>query len=155
MQITKETDYAIRCVLYLSSNTGRAVSVAEIIKAQDVPRSFAAKILQKLSKAGLVRSNRGVNGGYLLTRDPGDITLLDVYEAASGPLALNVCVVNKKTCSRSGTCPVHPVWLRLSEDLAGKMKAWSFQRLLRSHEQTTGKRGGNRQWTKKPTTIPS
>jgi Rrf2 family protein len=155
MQITKETDYAIRCVLYLSSNPGRAVSASEIMKAQDVPLSFASKILQKLSKAALVRSSRGANGGYILNRDPGDITLLDVYEASSGPLALNVCVVNKKTCSRSGTCPVHPVWLRLTEDLSGKMKAWNFKRLLRSHERNSGKRGGIRKWTKKATTILS
>lgn len=155
MQITKETDYAIRCVLYLSSNTGRPVPVTEIMRAQDVPWSFASKILQKLSKAGLVRSSRGASGGYLLTRDPEDITLLDVYEASSGPLALNVCVINERTCTRSGTCPVHPVWLELTEDLSRKMKYWDFKRLLRSHEQTSVKRGGIRKWTKKATTILS
>jgi Rrf2 family protein len=130
MQVTKEADYAVRCVLHLASRHGSPVPVGEIERAQDVPRQFAAKILQKLARAGLVRSVRGVNGGFRLTRAPRDITLLDVYEAASGPLCLNVCVANKKSCDRSGTCPVHPVWIALSRELAQSMSAWSFEDLL-------------------------
>lgn len=144
MQATRKADYAIRCVLYLSSNTGRAVSVGEIENSQDVPRQFAAKILQKLAKAGIVKSTRGANGGFMLAKAPEDISLLDVYEASSGPLALNICAANKKNCDRSGQCPVHPVWVELTEDLSAKMRSWDFARLLRSKSKNLkGRRRGN------------
>ncbi len=143
MHITREADYAVRCVLHLASNTGRAVSVGEVAKRKDVPRQFAAKILQKLTKAGIVRPRRGAGGGYTLARDPQDITLLDVYETASGPLALNICAANEKNCDRSPTCPVHPVWVGLTEELAARMKSWDFRRLLSSGGGTAGRgRGG-------------
>jgi len=134
MQITKEADYAIRCMMHLASKPGSAVPVGEIERAQDVPRQFAAKILQKLARAGLVESVRGVNGGFKLMRPPSKISLLDVYEASSGPLALNVCVANKKSCDRSGICPAHAVWTELTQDLAAKMRSWSLAKLLRRGE---------------------
>jgi Rrf2 family protein len=139
MQVTKEADYAVRCVLHLASMHGSPVPVGEIERAQDVPRQFAAKILQKLARAGLVKSVRGVNGGFMLTRAPKDISLLDVYEASSGPLCLNICVANKKSCDRSGSCPVHPVWVELSAELRASMGEWDFERLLGRGKKKRGR----------------
>lgn len=104
--------------------------MGEIESSHDVPRQFGAKILQKLMKAGIVKSVRGLKGGYVLAADPKDISLLDVYEAASGPLALNVCVEENTNCGRSGSCRAHPVWTALTDNLTGEMKSWNFQRLL-------------------------
>ena len=124
MQITRETDYAIRCIVYLSSRTDRTVMVDEIAREMATPKSFLAKILQKLAKAAIVTSFRGVKGGFRLSRQPRDITLLDVIEAVEGEIALNACAIDSTACDFSSTCAVHPIWIKLRGE---------FNELLRQH----------------------
>jgi Rrf2 family protein len=57
-----------------------------------------SKVLQRLGKRGIVRSRRGVNGGFTLVRDPADLTLLDVWEALEGPFELDRCPLEKESC---------------------------------------------------------
>jgi len=131
MQITRQADYAIRCVLYLSQYRGEVKVVDEIARAKSIPRVFLSKILQKLTKAGIVRSYRGVKGGFELARRPRDISLLDVIEAIDGPVALNICAIDKKMCSLSNTCSVHPVWVKLRRELERRLREYNFERLLK------------------------
>lgn len=126
MQITRETDYAIRCVLYLTSRTDRVVMVDEISREMAAPKSFLAKILQKLVKADIARSFRGVKGGFQLSREPRDITLLDVIEAVEGSIALNACVLDRTACGFSSTCAVHPVWIGLRAEFNELLKKHNF-----------------------------
>ncbi len=126
MQITRETDYAIRCVYYLSCKNGEVTMVEEIAKNVHSPRSFLAKILQKLAKADIVKSYRGVKGGFALSRKPKDINLLDVIEAIQGPVVMNVCALDKKLCRLSKTCAIHPVWIDIRKQVEGLLKKKSF-----------------------------
>jgi Rrf2 family protein len=123
MQITRETDYAIRCVYYLSGKAGSVTMVDEISREMGIPKSFLAKILQKLSKADIVKSYRGVKGGFEIAKDPGEITLLNVIEAVQGPVAMNICALDHALCGYSSTCSIHPVWVevrRAVEKLLGE-----------------------------------
>ncbi|MBI5101121.1 MAG: Rrf2 family transcriptional regulator [Nitrospirae bacterium] len=130
MEITQETDYAVRCVLFLSrTSPEKNVMIEEIAGSMEIPRSFLAKILQKLSKAGIVRSFRGVRGGFRLTRAPLDITLLDVVEAIEGPVTMNKCGIEGKLCNFSGTCTVHPVWKKLRTIVEGHLRSVNFETL--------------------------
>ena len=129
MWITRETDYAIRCMLHLSGRGGEVVVMDEISEARDIPRSFLAKILQKLSKENLVTSYRGVRGGFSLARAPRDITLLDVIVAIQGTIALNQCAVDEKMCDLSATCVVHPLWILLKDDFSEVLGRYDFERL--------------------------
>ncbi|MFA5354936.1 MAG: Rrf2 family transcriptional regulator, partial [Thermodesulfovibrionales bacterium] len=104
MQITRETDYAVRCVTYLVLKQDQVVMVDEIASENLIPKSFLSKILQKLVKAGIVKSYRGVKGGFQLAREPKKISLLDVVEATEGPLSLNQCVIDENRCCRSNSC---------------------------------------------------
>ncbi len=126
MQITRETDYAIRCVLYLSGKRGIVTMVEEVSKEMCIPRSFLAKILQKLTKAGIVKSYRGVKGGFELTRHPGKISLLEVIEATQGPVAMNVCALDERLCDFSGSCTVHPVWIQVRHEVEKILKKKTF-----------------------------
>ncbi|MFO0754395.1 MAG: Rrf2 family transcriptional regulator [Thermodesulfovibrionales bacterium] len=138
MKISREADYAIRCILHMAQEPGTLHLIADIAKGQEVPKSFLAKILQKLVRAGIVSSTRGVNGGFSLNRLPADITLLDVIEAVEGPLSLNVCVVDNKACRRKKACSVHPVWKELREFLSGKMREYSFAGFLERSDASSG-----------------
>jgi Rrf2 family protein len=129
MQITRETDYAIRCVDYLSDKWGSVTMVDEISKGKCVPKSFLAKILQKLTKASIVKSYRGVKGGFELARPPKDITLLDVIEAIQGPVAMNVCALDETMCGFSSSCAIHPVWIEIRREVEKILKKNNFAKL--------------------------
>ena len=130
MQITRQTDYAIRCVLHLSRIKDRILVVDDIAKVMDIPKSFLAKILQRLTKAGIVKSSRGIKGGFQLSKKPGQISLLDVIEAIQGPAGMNRCAINKDTCKFSRACTVHPVWVELRQKVEQYLKKVTFQKLL-------------------------
>ncbi len=129
MEITRETDYAIRCVLYLCGKKEEITMIDEIAREMEVPRSFLAKILQKLARASLVKSFRGVKGGFQLARPPAGISLLDVVEAIEGEVTMNLCVLDQALCGRSDACPVHPVWVDIRKDFRKVLGKYNFEKL--------------------------
>ena len=132
MQVTRECDYAIRSVLYLSRQPFKKVSfVNEIADEYAIPRSFLAKILQKLVKAKIVRSYRGVKGGFSLARQSKEISFLDVLESIEGKLAMNLCLEDKKRCSFSRNCPSRDVWTSVQSVVATSLKKVNFEDLAR------------------------
>jgi Rrf2 family transcriptional regulator, iron-sulfur cluster assembly transcription factor len=132
MQLTREGDYGIRSVLYLARQPYKKISfVTEISEEYKIPRSFLAKILQKLVKAKIVRSYRGVKGGFSLARQAKDISVLDVLEAIEGKLAMNICLVDKKKCDFSRNCPIHSVWANAQSKVVEVLKKSNFEDLSR------------------------
>lgn len=138
MKIARETDYAVRCVLFMARTPSRFFTVREISTVQEIPPSFLAKILQKLSRAGITASARGSRGGFRLAMDPGDITLLKVVEAVEGRLAPNDCLVEGRACSRAGRCSVHPVWRELREEIAGRLGGCTIRKLIDAEDAGSG-----------------
>jgi Rrf2 family protein len=131
LQIRRETDYAIRCIYYLSERD-KIVMVDEISREMHIPKSFLAKILQRLSKAGIVTSYVGVKGGFNLAKTPGQISLYDIIVAIEGPVALNKCTVNKRSCSLSRTCKVHPIWVNIRDEIEALLRKSTFNRMQSS-----------------------
>jgi Rrf2 family protein len=132
MQVTREGDYGIRSVLYLARQPLKKVSfVNEISEEYKIPRSFLAKILQKLVRAKLVRSYRGVKGGFSLAKPARDVTVLDVLEAIEGNLALNICLADKKKCTFSKHCPTHFLWVNVQSKISETLKKTNFEDLAK------------------------
>ncbi|MDA8089283.1 MAG: Rrf2 family transcriptional regulator [Nitrospiraceae bacterium] len=129
VQITRETDYAIRCVCHLAQRPGEIVAIEEISRATSAPKDFIAKILQKLASASIVKSHRGVNGGFELAKKPALISFLCVVEAVQGPVAMNICAIDKRLCSRSDSCIVHPVWVDVREQVRKILAKNNFAKL--------------------------
>lgn len=132
MQITRETDYAVRCVQYLCKNPGEIKMVDEISEEMRIPKSFLAKILQKLTKAKIVKSFRGAKGGFMLLKKPKDINLWDVINITEGPVAVNICAVDKRACGFTKNCSVHPIWVDLRNELENRLKSINFETLSRN-----------------------
>lgn len=110
LNITKEADYAIRVINYLSNiNCDEIISASIIAEKEKIPSQFLLKILRKLRKANLIQSFMGVNGGYKLKKEPKNITLKEVIEAIDGPIYLNRCLYNPDECNKnfSSKCPIH------------------------------------------------
>ncbi|HEY2768285.1 MAG TPA: Rrf2 family transcriptional regulator [Solirubrobacteraceae bacterium] len=87
MRVTAKADYAVRAVVELASSSADAPrKVDEVAKAQGIPLSFLENILTQLRSAGIVRSQRGPEGGYWLAHPAKEVTLADVIRAVEGPL---------------------------------------------------------------------
>jgi Rrf2 family protein len=111
MQLTRAADYGVRVMIALANTPqGERVSHAELAGAVGCPPPFLAKVLQRLTRAGLVVSHRGNVGGFEIKKSRRSVSVLQVVEAVEGPLCLNICVGKKKCCSRRDSCPAHPVW---------------------------------------------
>ncbi len=129
MLVTRETDYAVRTVLYLAREPGRNANVAEIAQGMHIPKSFLAKILQRLVRHHILQSIRGVKGGFMLAKKPSKITLLEITEAIQGPTGINICVIDSRRCRLSSTCPVHPVWKEIRKEVERRLKKQTIAKL--------------------------
>jgi Rrf2 family protein len=111
MQLTRAADYAIRVMIHLASpDVGERVSLPALAQAAGAPESFLSKVMQSLTHAGMVSSQRGQAGGFhILPRGRG-ASMRDVIEAIDGPICLNVCLVHGRSCARKARCPAHPIW---------------------------------------------
>jgi Rrf2 family protein len=108
----------------------------EIARAYAIPSSSMAKILQSLVRARLLRSSRGVHGGFTLARAPGSITLLDIMEAIEGPLGLTDCTPDAKSCEWSRECPASRVWHRVQKEIVGILRKADLHTLASSSRRT-------------------
>lgn len=130
MFITRKTDYAIRSILHLCEKRNKIADVKEIAREKFIPKIFLSKILQKLSKKGIVKSLKGKGGGFYLLKNPSNLTLMDVIEAIQGPISINLCVIDKRKCKLSNVCTVHPIWINLRKEIEKKFKMITFKELI-------------------------
>jgi Rrf2 family protein len=121
MMVTRETDYAVRCVLYLAREQGQLANVSEIAQQMNIPKSFLAKILQRLVREGIAESIRGANGGFRLLKEPHQITLLEVLTTIQGIAPINTCAINKRNCHMSSKCSVHPIWVEIRREVERRL----------------------------------
>jgi Rrf2 family protein len=131
VNLFRQADYAIRCLVYLSRTRERLATKGEIAKATSAPDLFVAKILQRLVHAGLVLSTRGVHGGFVLARDPASLSLLDVIDLTQSGWAPRPCVLNPRACSFRDSCPVHPIWVKIHRATERELRKVSFATLAR------------------------
>jgi Rrf2 family transcriptional regulator, iron-sulfur cluster assembly transcription factor len=134
MGISRKADYAIRCVLLLSGSKQELYPLEKISSRLDLPKPFLAKVLQILSKAKIVASSRGVNGGFCLARNPACISLFDVIEAIDGAIFFNTCAIASDACKQSNSCSVHPIWFELRNIVTDKLSSITFDALIACKE---------------------
>ncbi|MDH5560494.1 MAG: Rrf2 family transcriptional regulator [Deltaproteobacteria bacterium] len=130
MKIKRETDHALKCVLHLAQHQDEYINVLEISQQKNIPRTFLAKILQKLTKAGIVESHQGSHGGFKLTRQPAEISIYEIYKVVQGGIEVNKCVIDNKFCDRIHYCSIHPVWIEVQVDIKKKLINTSFADLI-------------------------
>lgn len=120
LRLTRAGDYAIRAMVHVASlPDGAEATTAEIAGGGKIPETFAAKILRKLVRAGLLSSARGVGGGFTLAKPADSITLLALVEAIEGPIHLTDCVPDPEHCTLSHDCPASGVWLEVQRRMTG------------------------------------
>ncbi len=102
IKFSDATALALHSMAHLAINPDAPSTTAEIAEGFEVSKHHLAKVHQRLTKAGLVISQRGPNGGVGLAKNPAGITLLEIYEAMEGPMACRPCLFGKDACPRNG-----------------------------------------------------
>jgi Rrf2 family protein len=113
MQLTRAADYAVRVMIHMAGLPhGARVSLTTLVDATGAPDSFLSKILQALTRARMITSRRGPAGGFQLSIRGRKSSMRAIMEAIDGPMNLNVCLAEGRTCPRKSRCPAHPVWVK-------------------------------------------
>jgi len=115
---SRRAEIAIKALLYLTTQEKeQCVDVRVIAKELQVPKMFAAKILQELVYKNIVNSKKGKNGGFFLPVKNQKITLLQIVEAIDGLGIFNQCIFGFPNCSDEHPCPVHSKWGTIRKDI--------------------------------------
>jgi Rrf2 family protein len=117
LKLTKKSDYGLIAMRYLAER-GSSSSAKDIAEAHGIPPELLAKILQKLVKAGLLVSHHGINGGYVLARDPHTISAFEVIRVIEGPVFITSCVtVSGSNCEHTDRCTVREPLRKVRESI--------------------------------------
>jgi Rrf2 family protein len=136
VKISAKDEYACLAVLELALNydTDLPVRVQDIAQRQGIPMKFLFQIMQILKRVGIVRSKRGTEGGYVLARHPGKITVGDVIRNVSGPFVQLSCLDSgnfSDHCERETVCHFKPIWADMDRAIASVLNGVTFEDLVR------------------------
>ncbi|MCW4453444.1 SUF system Fe-S cluster assembly regulator [Flavobacterium sp. MXW15] len=130
LRVTKLTDYATVVLTVLASRPGEVLSATELAEYASLEPPTVSKLLKPLAQAGLVEGLRGVRGGYRLTRDAGDITLIEIVEAMEGPLAITECSHDHSQCGIAEQCGVRANWRLINDVVAEALRGVTLAQML-------------------------
>jgi Rrf2 family iron-sulfur cluster assembly transcriptional regulator len=134
VKVSTRGDYASRALLSLALHAGQTqpTSVRDIAERTGLPQPYLEQILLALKGAGLVRSKRGVGGGYVLARSPGDITLGQIVSAVDGPIQAGDFGEPHQNgaCDHEGQCVLLAVWAEVSQHMRSHLDSFTLQDMV-------------------------
>jgi Rrf2 family protein len=136
LKLTKKADYGLMALKFLAEHPETVASSAkDIADAYGIPAQLLAKILQQLTKSGLLKSHAGMNGGYALSREARAISAYEVILAIDGPFFITSCTKGAKGCELTPSCTIKEPLARVNETIAGVLKSISIQDLAEHEHQ--------------------
>lgn len=134
MKLSTRCRYGIHAMFDLAQNLGNGPqAIRAIADRQIVPEQYLEQIIGLLRREGYVTSMRGAQGGYVLARPPGEITIGELIRLLEGPVMMADCMVDADACIRSGQCPSRLVWERLTNCINMVIDSISLQDMLEDH----------------------
>jgi Rrf2 family protein len=120
MRLSTKATYGLRAMVDIALRFDKgATSIADIAEKEDISVDYLEQLLNRLRREGLLRSMRGPRGGYVLSREPGAITVRDVVKTLEGSMAPVYCITAgkdfKNVCRRSSSCVTKIVWAKLAK----------------------------------------
>ncbi|MDA1327233.1 MAG: SUF system Fe-S cluster assembly regulator [Proteobacteria bacterium] len=127
IKLSRLADYSIVLMTQLAARPGSLVQAPDLALLTGLPVPTVAKTLKRLSHAGLVESQRGTKGGYVLVRDAADIPVTEIIVAVDGPIALTDCTVESDgVCEIEALCPTRTNWKKINEAVVGALRGISL-----------------------------
>ncbi len=128
--LKKDTDYAVRALIALSLKEDAYVSARRIAETQGIPYQFLRRILQRLTKSGLVESKWGTGGGVRLAAHPSEISIVDVVRIFQGEIELSQCMFRKSICENRPTCALRREIKRIENLVKTEFEQLTIQKLV-------------------------
>lgn len=129
--LNRDTDYAVKALLYITQKNPNRISVPELVKELDIPRPFLRKILQILNRKGVLDSFKGKGGGFILAVPPEKLLLTRLIDIFQSPVKLTECVIKQKICSDIGTCPLKKRIDAIEQHVVSELKSITVASLLK------------------------
>lgn len=138
MKVSTRGEYGVRAMVSLAHHFGGGpMSIAEIARQANIPPAYLEQLIAPLRRADLVVSKRGAHGGYVLSRDPSQIRVGEVYRVMEGPVAPMDCVsedVDDQTCPLIENCDTRPMWIKLRDAMTEALDGTTLADLVRRPE---------------------
>lgn len=140
MKISYKSDYALKALFELAlrynQDRGRSIPITEIAKFGDMPKKFLEQILLTLVRGGFVKSKRGSGGGFVLAKDPSEITIGEVLRYVEGPIEPIACVNDSyKGCRDIKGCVLRSVWKEVAGAISIVIDTLTFEELILRHRE--------------------
>lgn len=136
MSVSQTAEYALRAVVWLAQNPGSPQTTQQLASGTRVSVSYLPKVLQPLGRTGILTSQRGINGGYTLDRDPAELTVLDVVNCVDPIQRIRRCPLKLATHT-GGLCPLHQTLDDSIADLERRFGETTIASLLRADARLT------------------
>ncbi len=134
--LTKKTDYAIRALLMLGAKRGSYVSAKVIAVEQDMPYQFLRGVLQEMIRHDLIVSKEGVQGGFMLEKDPDEIGVKQLIEIFQGAVQVSECMFRKQICANRSRCVLRHEIMRIEQVVSNEFEQVTIGKLLRKLNAT-------------------
>lgn len=134
MKLSTRCRYGIHAMFDLALNVGSGPqTIRQIAERQMVPEQYLEQIIGALRREGYVKSVRGAQGGYLLAKDPSEITIGQLLALLEGPVLMADCIGDAEACIRSSQCPSRLVWERLTDSINDVLDSVTLADMLVDH----------------------
>lgn len=139
LRLTKKADYGLMALKYLAEHVNEgAQSAKDVADAYHIPPQLLAKILQVLTRAGILISTAGTNGGYALARSAVSISAFEVIRAIDGPLFITSCITIHGTCDLHGTCTIKEPLRKVNDSIKDLLSGLRISDLVEAASEAPG-----------------
>ncbi|MFA4992529.1 MAG: Rrf2 family transcriptional regulator [Candidatus Omnitrophota bacterium] len=133
--ITRNIHYAVKSLFYFTNNSSRIISVNELVKKLNMRKAFLRRVLQALSKQGMLRSLKGAGGGFILNADPGKIRIIDIVNIFRLETDIFSCLFEKDICPQPGKCLLMREMKKIEFQLNNVLKKFTIRGLLKGMDR--------------------
>lgn len=131
MKLSTKGKYGLKAMFELAlSSNGEPISLKHIAKEQGISDQYLEQIFSLLKKAGLVKSVRGAQGGYYISKDLNEITVADILRVLEGDMAFTECLLDKDSCENFDSCSTRYVWAKIKESIEEVTQSISLQDMI-------------------------
>jgi Rrf2 family transcriptional regulator, cysteine metabolism repressor len=140
MKISTKGRYALRALTHLAvsfdKNSNKPVSIKEISQKEKISNRYLENIFVKLRKAGIVASVKGEKGGFKLLKGPLETNIYEIIKAVENDVSPSKCVLDVKSCERSGRCGIRRIWVKLDKHIIEFMSKTSLAEATEMHNNS-------------------
>ncbi len=132
MKVSSKSEHALHAMLYIAAMGDNPCTINEIAEHESIPREYLAKILKALVESGMLKSYRGIFGGYKIAKPPQKISFLNIIEAMDGPLMIISCAndVHKSRRPKREYCAGQTFWIPLQDKLKEALKEMTLDKVI-------------------------